>query len=509
LKFTNISKELELLKRQARTSALEYGLDFFEVIFEMCDYEALCQVAAYTGFPKRYPHWKFGMEYQQLLLNNTYGWGKIYELVINNDPSYAYLLKSNSEMIQKLVMAHVYGHSDFFKQNIWYSNTDRSMIDTMARHGDVISALMNQYGAEEVEDFITAVLSLENLIDIREMFENEGKKREREYQEGILLDELKKKEEEDERYSSSLDTFLRSKAKIDGVSSSIKENNKDLESQLNKIQKPERDILKFLHDEAPLKDWQRTIIHIIRKEAYYFLPQRMTKIMNEGWASYWHSKIMINGLMNDNELFDYAELNASVFKKSSKQLNPYRLGLDLFNDIEERWDKGRYGLDYLKCRDMYKKEHWNTQENKGRDKMFEVRTSHNDLTFLNEFLTEEFCVNNKFFVYKTDQRTGRLYKDTSDFPAIKFSLIRSLTNAGEPIIEAIDSNYNNAHCLYLLHSHEGIDLDVRFAEETLKNLFMIWKRPVLLETKVSIKKDNKEEIVSKIYEFNARGFSQR
>ena len=119
-----------------------------------------------ADFPTRYPHWRFGMEYEQLSKGYIYGLQKIYELVINNDPCYAYLMKSNALTDQKLVMAHVYGHCDFFKNNFWFSQTNRKMMDQMANHGNRIRRHMDRFGVEEVENFIDACLSIEDLIDI-------------------------------------------------------------------------------------------------------------------------------------------------------------------------------------------------------------------------------------------------------------------------------------------------------------------------------------------------------
>ena len=129
------------LRRQARlteAAAREVGLDFFDVVFEMLDAADVNAVAAYGGFPVRYPSWRFGMDYERLQKGYDYGLSKIYELVINNDPTYAYLVRSNSMMEQKLVMAHVYGHCDFFKNNMWFSHTNRKMVDEMANHADPV-----------------------------------------------------------------------------------------------------------------------------------------------------------------------------------------------------------------------------------------------------------------------------------------------------------------------------------------------------------------------------------
>ena len=162
----NLPDDLRAIQLETEAHARDYGLDFYDTIFEVLDYDELSEIAALGGFPNRYPHWRFGMEYQQLAKGYRYGLQKIYEMVINNDPCYAYLLRCNQMVDQKLVMAHVYGHNDFFKNNIWFSQTNRKMMDEMANHGNRIRSYMERYGEETVENFIDSCLSLENLIDI-------------------------------------------------------------------------------------------------------------------------------------------------------------------------------------------------------------------------------------------------------------------------------------------------------------------------------------------------------
>src|SRR5207249_9271224 len=142
-----------------------HGLDFFPTIFEMLSYDQMNEVAAYGGFPNRYPHWRFGMEYERLSKSYEYGLSKIYEMVINNNPSYAYLLESNMDVDQKLVMAHVYGHVDFFKNNYSFQHTNRKMMDEMANHATRLRRIIDKVGIEPVETFIDRCLSLENLIN--------------------------------------------------------------------------------------------------------------------------------------------------------------------------------------------------------------------------------------------------------------------------------------------------------------------------------------------------------
>src|SRR5437763_16328242 len=166
----NLPAELRDLQVEIEGHARAFGLDCYDTIFEVLDYDELSEIAALGGFPTRYPHWRFGMEYEQFSKGYRYGLQKIYEMVINNDPCYAYLLRCNQLVDQKLVMAHVYGHNDFFKNNIWFSRTNRKMMDETANHGNRIRSHMERHGEDTVESFIDSCLSLENLIDIHSPF---------------------------------------------------------------------------------------------------------------------------------------------------------------------------------------------------------------------------------------------------------------------------------------------------------------------------------------------------
>jgi stage V sporulation protein R len=475
-----ITGELLALKNEIEGYAIEAGLDFFPQVFEVCDYDTINILAAQGGFPSRYPHWKFGMDYDQLSKGYTYGLQKIYEMVINTDPCYAYLLQANNWVDQKIVMAHVYGHNDFFKNNAWFSNTNRKMMDVMANHGTKIRRYMERYGQDSVETFIDKVLSLENLLDINELFETSALKRRRQEQ-----SDKQKEESEDDGYliddrSAALKSFMRSKARSTKKDDSKKE--EEILAERPLIQKT-RDVLGYLIQFAPIEEWQADIIGILREEAYYFLPQRLTKIMNEGWASYWHSSIMTTRALGASEIIEFADKHAGVMAMSRQNINPYKVGIELMRDIEYRWNRGMFGKEYNECSDMTEKLQWNKNLGLGREKIFEVRKSHNDISFIDEFLTPDFCERQQLFTYKYNPRTGRFEIDSKDFLAIKQKLLSQLTNFGQPIIEVEDGNYMNRKELLLSHVHYGVDLDVGFANETLRNLYAIWKRPVNLRTK--------------------------
>jgi stage V sporulation protein R len=461
------------------------GLDFFETIFHVVKDTKMNEVAAYGGFPVRYPHWRFGMEYLQLSKGYDYGLQKIYELVINNEPCHAYLLGSNMFVDQKLVMAHVYGHCDFFKNNIYFAQTNRKMLDQMGNHATRVREYIDRYGLDTVEAFIDTCLSIEDLIDIH----SPGIKRNGTEKDTDTLGE----DELDEpvntgRFNSKdyMDTFINPpevlKAERDRLTKE-----RDLADK-RFPETPQRDVLLFLIEHAKLEPWQRDVLSIIRDEAYYFAPQGQTKIMNEGWASYWHSTMMTKYLLNDSEVVDYADHHSGTVAMSGGKLNPYKLGIELFRDIEERWNTGRFGPEYENCQDAQKKENWDLKLGLGRQKIFEVRKIHNDITFLDEFLTPEFCKRHKLFSFGHNNQTKDYRIESREFEQIKDRLLRSLTNFGRPIIEVVNANHQNRGELLLKHKFEGTELDLNYATETLKNMYKIWSRPVYVETVVDEQK---------------------
>ena len=470
--MANLTLELEAERKKIRQIAKDCGLDFFETVFELINYDQISQIASYGGFPVRYPHWKFGMEYEQLSKSYEYGLSKIYEMVINTDPCYAYLMEGNSMMDQKLVMAHVYGHADFFKNNVWFSKTNRKMMDQMANHATRIKRYIDRHGYEVVEKFIDTCLSLENLIDRHSILNGPQK-----------MDEIRPDAKKDNFLFKVEKPYMRNYINPPAYIADQKQ--KQNEKNMQKSQfplSPVRDVLAFLMHYAPLEDWQQDILSIVRDESYYFAPQGMTKTLNEGWASYWHSHMMTRHILNDSEIIDFADHHSGTTFMQMGGYNPYKVGIELFRDIEDRWNRGRFGRAWDECDDVRERKNWNKNTNLGRDKIFEIRKIYNDVTFIDEFLTEDFCVRNKMFVYKMNKETGKFEVDTRDFKAIKAQLLFQMTNFGQPIIRIEDANFENRGELLLHHTHEGLDLQPNYMDATMQNLFSIWKRPINLVT---------------------------
>src|SRR5580658_5871154 len=270
---TALPRYLRTEKDRIEGIARGYGLDFFPTIFEILTYDQMNEIAAYGGFPSRYPHWRFGMEYEQLSKSYEYGLSKIYEMVINNNPSYAYLLEGNSLVDQKLVMAHVYGHVDSFKNNYCFRQTDldtggrtvdpvkrpssydpnRRWIDKMANHGARLRRIVARQGINKVEELLDYCLSLENLVDLHAPFSGRRVRR-------ISEDEDAKATEIPRlRAKDYMESFINPEEYLE-------EQKKKIDAEKEKAKKfpehSERDVLLFLLENAPLERWEHEVLEI-------------------------------------------------------------------------------------------------------------------------------------------------------------------------------------------------------------------------------------------------------
>jgi stage V sporulation protein R len=387
-------------------------------------------------------------------------------------------MKTNTPMEQKLVMAHVFGHADFFRQNAWFKPTDRRMIDTMANHATRVHRHVQRHGPEKIEDFLDACLSLENLIDPMSLYVKR------------VAPEEPVPDLDEERYAAGqvhrfevkhryMDPYVNPSAALEAERRQIAERiGRKKRGELS----PTRDVLGFLLHHAPLQDWQADCLDIVREEAYYFAPQAMTKILNEGWASWVHSRLMTTKLLSPSELTEYCDKHSGTLSSPPGQINPYRLGLTLLRDVEDRWNRGAHGRAWRECDDAERRRRWDTKAGDGLKKVFEARRIHNDVTFLDSFLTPDFIEEEKLFIYGRDPRTGQRVVVDRDPPSVKKRLLQQFNNMGHPIIEAVNDNHENRGELYLMHRYEGTTLREDFARETLRALHRLWTRPVHIET---------------------------
>jgi stage V sporulation protein R len=458
----------------------EFGLDFYPTIIEFLTYDEISEIASYGGFPVRYPHWRFGMEYEQMSKGYEYNQFRISEMVINSNPCIIYCLDSNTLVDNVDVIAHALGHNDFFKNNVFFSHTNTNMVNKMANHSTRIRKYMSRWGKEKVTEFIDNVLRIETLIDPSH---------------GWKTKKIKKYVVQDERKYHQIN---RKKAEhnymddwINGADYLKTEHERtekeDVADQLELFEGPEKDIFGYIKDHAPLKAWQQDIISMLYEEAMYFSPQRATKTINEGWASLTDYYIMCKyGLVSAGQpKHDAGIIEYSIHKMhvlgGKYSMNPYKLGFELLLDIEDRWNKGRFGKDYDECQNMREKAEWDTKLGLGKEKIFEVRKFYNDGTLINEFFTPEFCEKNEFFEWKR-YPNGEYKIVDRNFKSIKKKLLQRHLNGGLPDIRLTDPNHLGKGYLFLQHMWDSRPLYDDYVRETITSLWKLWQNVCILAT---------------------------
>lgn len=437
-------EELEALARQQ-------GLDFFSTSFEVVPQDIMTEVAAY-GLPTRARHWSYGKVYQSQRLYGTMGLSKIYEIVLNSDPCLAFLLDTNPEIANLLVAAHVFGHVDFFKNNLLFAPTNRNMINDAVAHALRIDGYIERYGLENVEHLMDVGFALDRHIDPHL---------------GLVRQPYPKRQVvEKERLAQPYDDLF-APATPSVTYEVVGE---------RMPPHPEYDLLWFLSTYAPVEPWQQDVLQIIREESYYFYPQFLTKIMNEGWASYWHAELFHQyGGVSPQEMIEFAQLHAGVVNSGGRfSLNPYYLGYTILVDIEKRWDRLHVNGEAPLT---------------GRQKLFEVRRTEDDISFLRNYLTIELVEKLELFAYGSScnhppgqrcRQCEQVVITSRERDAIVEALVAPRYNYGIPRIVVRDVVNNT---LYLEHLDRNTTfLDRRFAAQTLAYIAELWKHPVFLRT---------------------------
>lgn len=467
----------------------DYGCDFYPTIINKLTYDEMYEIAAYGGFPRRYPHWSWGMEYGQMSKEYEYGLMRIYEMVINTNPCHIYILNSNTLMDNIMVVAHATFHNDFFKNNIYFQPTAVSdphaenMMNKLANHGSRIQKYMNRWGMERVTEFIDNVQRIHTLIDLTKIWEQ------KQIKDVVIKDERKCEHprllevRKDRLY---MDPFINTREYIEAEKDRIQK--REMEKEMELFRSEDKDIFGYLKDHAPLKPWQQDIISILYEEELYFGPQRMTKTLNEGFASFGDYEIMARqgytGLgqkTHDCGIVDYAKHKMGVLG-GKYSMNPYKIGFYLLLDIEERWNKGQFGPEWDKCNNWQERETWDLKLGLGKQKVFEVRKNYDDLTFILEYFTQDFCDKFEFYEWKK-YPSGEVKIENRDHKKIKKKLLHQYVNAGLPDIRLVDPNHKGKGWLLLEHKFDGRDLYEPYARATMNSLYYLWQREIVLITK--------------------------
>ena len=455
-------RDLEEWDERIREKVEEFGLECHPQQFEICDHHQMLSNMAYSGVPSHYPHWSYGKAYEKQKTLYDYGVsGLPYEMVLNSNPVLAYLMRDNSLLLQILTIAHVYGHNDFFKNNYVFKTTRAEhTIDTFKAHGDRIRGHIEDPGIGR--DNVERILDAAHAISLQCHRNLAVRKRPNDEERSTLI----------EASMPPADPFQRIHRRISPV-----------EPNLNKIPPvPDDDLLLFLRDHNPnLADWEKDILTIVYEEAQYFIPQIETKIMNEGWATFWHKRILDSLDLPENLHLEFIVRHNQVVRPFHLGLNPYHIGLAMWSDIFHH-SNGETAEEAPEPN--------GAEWPKKMDELFLARESDRDSSFLRRHLTEKLIRELNLFEYATkgDQRIVRTVADQQGWRVVKETLLKNVGMNSIPVIKVEDGDFGRNHTLYLVHEHEGRDLQLEYVEKTLAYIKQLWQGEVALETILSGKR---------------------
>jgi len=455
-----LEKWIAIIGKQAD----EFGLDPYPTHFEVVPQHVIYELGAY-GLPARFSHWTFGRDYHRQKTSYEYGLSKIYEIVFNTDPCQAFLVEDNSMLSHKFVVAHVLGHCHFFKHNSYFQHTNRQMVEEMRLHAQRIAEYERELGPKVVEDFLDIVMTIEEHFDPTSP---------------VMKRKTPEQHEDDRRREGRPNqTDYDDIWNIAGNAPTGKMRAKRFPEE------PEKDLMRFLVEHGrELTEWQRDILQIVREEMLYFLPQMRTKIMNEGFASFWHEKILESLDLTSEEHWEFRRLHSSVLSPSGSrmQINPYYVGFQILKDIERRWNGDIQPGDEEETDWMGRS--IERPQGQGRAKLFAVCEEDNDVTFLRKYLTEPLIKRLDLYTYKQQQVDGKnvwVVQD-KDWRQVRDTIVDSMTNFGQPILTVTDGDYRHRGEMYLNHAYDGKELDPDYTKRVLVNIQKLWGRPVHLET---------------------------
>jgi stage V sporulation protein R len=481
--------ELESWNEKIVALVEKFGLDTYPQEFEVCDQNDMLSYMVYSGMPSHYPHWSYGKSFEKLKTLYEYGVsGLPYEMVINSNPAIAYLMRDNTLALQILTIAHVYGHNDFFKNNFTFRSTRAEFtIEKFKAGADRIRGYIEDpsIGLEKVEPILDAAhaiaLQCRRNLAIKKVSTSEAEKR------------------ISEEAEPPKDPFSKIHRKAEYEP-----------PNLNRVPLyPDEDILLFMRENRVPKfeDWERDILTIVHDQAQYFIPQMETKIMNEGWASFWHKKILEALDLPQSLHMEFIARHAQVLRPHPGGLNPYHVGYHLWNR-QHVWDVGNRDRnllnkdqhedvlfddmtsEFVESNVSYPVSSFKREDGTIESAIFKAREIERDTSFLRRYLTEGAVRELNLFEHKArgDEQVISRVADKENWRAIKDTLIANVGTGTIPVIKVVDSDYNKARELLLEHAHDGRDLQLDYAEKTMRYIAQLWGHDVVLNTVINEKK---------------------
>ncbi len=431
--------------RRLEDLAARSGLKFHPVDFEAVPDTFMMEIAVY-GLPVRMPHWSFGVRYIYQLIQRHMGHSRVFEVVFPGNPGHAYLASSNGLAENILVTAHVLGHADFSRNNMLFARcqgqVSEHIVEHAASHARQIQQAIEQYGAQRVEAVLDAALALEQHIDIDQRMRRE---RYPEY----LPDPKALVDDEFRRRFASLDPV---------AAAGVFETRKRAPIPPH----PERDLLWFIANYAvEMESWERDVFLAVREESFYFYPVFATQIMNEGWASYWHARLLREADFVPQQAYvDAIKCHSDVVRPVAADqqvalaVNPYHLGFSMWEKIIEK---------------------------EGLEAARHIMEQDDDFSFVRNHLTRELADELSLFRFNA-RSDGQIKVMENDLNALHETLLAPKYNFGAPTISA--AHIRNDGTLELVHDYEtdGRGIDLERGRKVLEYVHRVWRRPVSLRT---------------------------
>jgi stage V sporulation protein R len=426
--------------------AVELGMDFYPVNFDLVPNNFMLEIAVY-GLPVRMRHWSFGVRYIHQLVRQHMGHSRIFEVMFPGDPCHAFMLEHNSLAENTLVTAHVLGHADFAKNNQLFirfmAMAGSHILEQSAARAHRLEQALTAHGQDRVEAILDAALALEAHIDIDQPLHRPL------YPEFVAP-----------RGEAPADAFRDRFTRLPGEAPAPRRDDSVQRTPLPP--QPEHDLLWFLAHYAPeLEPWERDIFLAVREEAYYFHPIFACQIMNEGWASYWHARLLREASFLPHELYLAAVKSHSDVVRpyaSGQQLalslNPYHLGFSMWEHIVEK---------------------------QGMEKARQIVREEDDFGFIRNYLDQELADKLDLFVYET-RKDGETKIANRDIHAIREAILAPKYNYGAPSIAVAQVGADGSLDLRHDYLHDGRGLDLQQAERVMEYVSRVWRRPVSLHT---------------------------
>lgn len=491
---------MEGCKERAREAGLCFQDETLEYIVTNRD---LLELSPKVMIPTLYDYWVYDVEVLKEKGKYELYPGNPYETVINTRPAISFYNDNNPDWLNVMIFYHVLGHIDFFQNNLYFKHTwDYDFTGQALSDKRLIAQFRSEKG-RWVDYVIEFTREIDNLVGYYTELSHINHvpvvtySKRLDFYFDVFLQEIKKLSINDyvkeiHRYNECIQTYgdenLGEKSFFSQVEKKYPEFGSVFKKSLEKQTPHKKDVIQFLMEHSAFlnKDenrWMKQIMEVVRKTSIFFQPQIRTKIMNEGWASYWHETLFLQDDRINGHEVEFARVNAGVTAMPRVGLNPYALGMRLFYYIEELVDKGKYSFDFRKLSDATAREEFDANTGQGREFIFKIRENFCDFSFINTFVDQDFVTRNKLFVagkrLNQDRMVWEYYVKSRKVEDYRQMLMDSLYHP--PHIE-IDQEKSSNGSLYLVHHFEGKPLVTEFIHNTMMGIEYLWGGPIYLET---------------------------